>query len=190
VATGANGSGAAIIFDLTQLNFVEDSPLIIAKVDYASHEKRFAWIHTKLSELAQIIETHEIPDDKLHLPALALFERFKVFALFSKHHGFSEENEWRAVYSRERDPKRLLESMLDYAVGRNGIEPKLRYRLAPTPGLTADDLSLEKIVYRIILGPALSAPLAHQSVRRMLEKVGRPALAERVVASRTPFRAS
>jgi hypothetical protein len=185
---GANGNGVAIVFDLSQINFVQDSPLIIAKINYASDGKRHAWMEGKLAELAALVETHDIPEDKLHFPAFAFFDRLKAFSLFSKHHGFSEEQEWRAVYSPERDPEGLLRSMLNYAIGRNGIEPKLRYKLAHVPGLTAEDLCLEKVVHRIILGPSLSTPLHILAVRRMLEKLERTGLAQKVIASGTPFR--
>jgi hypothetical protein len=33
-----------------------------------------------------------------------LFERFKLFALCTKHYGFSEEKEWRAVYMPDAQP--------------------------------------------------------------------------------------
>src|ERR1700722_9974828 len=33
-----------------------------------------------------------------------LFERFKLFALCTKHYGFSEENEWRSVYRPDVPP--------------------------------------------------------------------------------------
>jgi hypothetical protein len=57
-------------------------------------------------------------------------------------------------------------------------------------GLTANDLALEKLVSRIILGPSVSSPLAIKSVHRMLERVGKGVLMGLVKASTTPFRAT
>ncbi len=81
-----------------------------------------------------------------------------------------------------------FESMLSYALGRNGIEPKLKFKVEPISGYTGLDLSLEKIVHQIILGPMMASPLAVNSIQRMLQAVGRSALAERVSASTTPYR--
>jgi hypothetical protein len=185
---GSNGNGAAIIFDTAQLNYVENSPLIIANVTYASQNERRQWIDEKLSAFAGLISNNHIPDEKFYFPAYALFERIKIFSIFTKHHGFSEEKEWRAVYMRERDLNHKMEDMLHYAVGKRGIEPKLKYKIKPIEGLTKNDLSLEKIVNQIILGPSVSSPLAISAVQRMLEKVGKPNLASKLIASTTPFR--
>ena len=185
---GGSGNGAAIVFDTAQLNYADGSPLIIANVTYASRDERLQWIDGKLSVFANLLRNNDVPDEKLYLPACALFERFKIFSIFTKHHGFSEEKEWRAVYLRERDQDKKMEDMLSYAVGRRGVEPKLKLKIRPIEGLTADDLSLEKIVHQIILGPSVSSPLAVSAVRRMLEKVGKHGLTSKLIASTTPLR--
>ena len=115
-------------------------------------------------------------------------ERLKLFALFTKHSGFSEENEWRIVYMSERDPSKKFGSMIGYAINRNGVEPKLKLKVQPLDPSSNSDLSLEKIVDRIILGPSISTVLAREAVRRMLEKNGKPSLASKVVSSTIPFR--
>ena len=185
---GGNGSGAAIIFDTSKLNEIQDSPLIISKVTYASQDKRRDWIDEKLNAFADLIKNNKIPDDKLYLPAYALFERIKIFSIFTKHSGFSEEREWRVVYMKERDSDHKIDSMLHYAVGRRGIEPKFKFKICPIEGVTSNDLSIEKIIHKIILGPSVSSPLAISAVKRMLEKVGKHELTSKVIASTTPFR--
>lgn len=185
---GSNGNGAAIIFDSTQMEYVEGSPLIISKVNYASQGERRQWIDEKLTQFANLLSNSSVPDDKLSLPIHALFERIKMFSIFTKHRGFSEEREWRAVYLRERDFAHKMDGMLHYSIGKNGIEPKFKFKIQPITGLTKDDLSLEKIVSQIILGPSVSSPLAISSVRRMLEKVGKHELAKKLTASTTPLR--
>ena len=185
---GSNGNGAAIVFDTGQLRVVENAPLIIARVHYGSVEQRIAWLEGTLSKCARILRETDIPDDKLYLAAHALFERIKVFALFSKHRGFVEEREWRIVYARDRDQDNKLASMFHYWIGARGVEPKLRLKVAPIEGLTADDLSLAKLIERIILGPSLSSPLARTAVLRMLDRLGKPYLKEKVYASTIPLR--
>lgn len=184
----SNGSGAAIVIDSAKINYVPNSPIIFDKVAYLSREERLQWIDNKLNQFTQLMRQNYIPDNFLSEAVYYLFERIKIFALFTKHHGFKEEREWRAVYLRERDTSHILTKMLDYAVGRNGIEPKLKFKLNPVEGLTKPDLSLESVVEQIILGPTVSSPLAISSVKRMLEHLGKRSLSAKVVASTTPFR--
>lgn len=186
---GGNGNGAAIVFDTAKLEHKPGLvPLIISKVSYHSEDVRREWIEIKLDEFSRLLAKQGIATDKLYLAAYYLFERIKMFALFTKHHGFHEEKEWRVVYLRERDVEKRLDGMLHYAVGPRGIEPKLKFKVLPVDTMTSTDLSLEKIVSQIILGPATSNRLAIESVRRMLQTRGKHQLADRVTASTTPFR--
>lgn len=186
---GGNGHGAAIVFDTSKFEYIEEStPLTLSKVSYYSKEERLNWIEGKLTEFAALLSETPIAMDKLYLPAYALFERFKTFALFTKHHGFQEEQEWRIVYQIERDRDYLFDEMLHYTVGHHGIEPKLKFKIEPIEGLTSEYLLLETVVKEIILGPTISSPMAIKSVNRMLEKVGKHVLAGRVFASTIPFR--
>jgi hypothetical protein len=130
-----------------------------------------------------------IPDEKLYVAAYALFERIKIFALFTKHRGFSEEDEWRIVYLPDRDKEKRLQSMFHYSIGPHGVEPKLRFSVSPISGLTDDDLSLSKIIDRIILGPSISSPIAHASALRMLDLLKHPELKPKLRVSSIPFRA-
>lgn len=185
---GGNGEGAAIVIDTAKITPNEDAPLIISNVVYASREQRLNWIDNKLTQLGGLLAGGRIPDDKLYLAAHALLERLKVFALFSKHRGFHEEREWRVVYLSDRDRDRRLTPMLHYAVGARGLEPKLKLKIGPIPGIVDDGLSLEMLVSMVILGPSVSSPIAVRSAGRMLEKVGKSKLIPRIKASTTPFR--
>jgi hypothetical protein len=185
---GAQGSGVAVVFDLSKLNSIEQSPLLIGKVEYASHPARLDWIDSKLLQVAELLKQHPKTDENLFSIAHAWIERLKLFALFSKHIGFSEENEWRVVYMSERDPEGKLRSMLGYNVTSRGVEPKLKLRLSSVPGVMDESASLSNLVDRIILGPSISTVLAANSVQKMLELAGKPELAERVVASSIPYR--
>jgi hypothetical protein len=163
--------------------------LIIGKVDYESTEGRISWLQKKVAEFARLLTVTSVPSEKLYLPAYALFERIKYFALFTKHRGFKEEAEWRVVYMPDRDKGGRLNHMFHYSIGKRGIEPKLKFKVLPIPEITVDDLSITKITDRIILGPTVSSPIAVETVRRMLTLAKHPELARRVVASRIPFRA-
>jgi hypothetical protein len=186
---GGNGNGAAIVFDTSQFGITShDGPMILDHVEYLSQSERLDWIDRKLDQLADLLSKNYVSDDHLWLPAYSFFERLKVFSLFTKHRGFSEEQEWRAVYLRDRDTDNTFGSMLDYAIGRNGVEPKLKFKVTPIAGITDTDFGLEKMVRQIILGPSVSSQLSSVSIKRMLEKNGKNLLAQRLVASTTPFR--
>lgn len=186
---GGNGRGAAIVFDTAKLTPVEGSPLILAKVHYASGDERRAWFDATAARFAPVLRNTALPDEKIYLAASALFERIKLFALIDKHHGFEEEREWRLVYRSERDTENRLTPMRHYLNGPRGVEPKLRLKIEPLQGFTDEAVSLERLVDRILLGPSTSSPLAKRSVQRMLEIIGRAEMKERVIASSIPFRA-
>jgi hypothetical protein len=127
---GGNGSGAAIVFDTSKLAAMEDSPLIVGKVSYASEQERFAWFAKTAGKAADLLRSHSIPNDKLWLAAWRLFDRIKLFALFTKHHGFAEESEWRVVYMIERDTEVGTDAPLPKRTARRGAEVALQSRSA------------------------------------------------------------
>jgi hypothetical protein len=186
---GADGSGVAIVFNTQKLVAIDNSPLILAEVTYESTQNRILWLNSTLSQFSSILLKADIPDERLYIPAYSLFERIKLFALFTKHHGFKEEREWRVVYMVDKDKNRQYEKMFHYWVGPKGVEPKLRFKVEPANGATSDDLSLLQIVDRIILGPSISSPLAVAAVSRMLERLSYSALKNRLRSSTIPFRA-
>jgi Protein of unknown function (DUF2971) len=187
---GGNGTGAAIVFDTAKLTVKNSSPLIFARVHYASEVQRLKWLADLMNRFAALLAVGNIPDDMLYGPAHYLFERIKLFALFSKHDGFHEEKEWRVVYAPDRDVGQLMAPMFHYSLGSRGAELRLKYKIAPLEGVSAPDFSFENLVERILLGPTISGILAQKAVVRMLEKAGRSALINRVHASSIPFRLS
>jgi len=185
---GAGGSGVAIVFDTTKISFNESSPFIIGAVRYATRAKRLEWIETKIKGLAELVVGTTPSDEELFYIAHYWIERLKVFSLFTKHAGFHEEQEWRIVYMNERDKEGKLKDMLGYAITPRGVEPKLKFKVKPLEGLFGEHLSLEGIIDRIILGPTTSTVIAANSVKRLLQHKGKPALAEKIVPSTIPFR--
>jgi len=187
---GANGHGAAIVFDTDNISESADSPLILAKVQYASTHERLDWIDQKLDVFSDLLKAADVPQDKFYIPVHSLLDRFKMFALFSKHDGFKEEQEWRMVYLKDQDTNNKLANMLSYAVGEKGIEPKLKLKIGYIEGIIEEGNSIPHIVNKIILGPSISNTLTLMTIKRMLEKVGKSELIDRVVMSSTPFRAT
>lgn len=181
---GGDGNGVAIVFDMTRLLLAPQSPLLVRKVQYLSYEQSEAWMDNKLHRFAAALSEAAAPVEDMPAAAEALFERIKLFALFTKHRGFHEEREWRVVYLRERDRAQVLTQQLHYAIGGRGIEPRLRF----STDALGEGAALRDMVQRIILGPVLATPLALRSVVRMLE-IHQAAWADRVTRSSTPYRA-
>jgi hypothetical protein len=185
---GGNGSGVALVFDTTSIKETNTNFLIWAKVHYASREQRTAWIRKKLDLFAELLHRYQLPPSGYRTAIDSLLERFKVFSIFTKHHGFHEEQEWRLVYLRERDKNGMLTDMLGYAIGARGIEPKLKLDLVRLGKIVGQDLSPQRILSRLILGPSISSPLLRATVIRMLETLGLGGLSDKVVTSETPYR--
>jgi Protein of unknown function (DUF2971) len=186
---GASGNGACLVFDTSKIPRIENSPLIISRVHYASAEERRQWIADRITQFCSILTVSDIPVDKLYLAAYSFLERLKLFALFTKHHGFKEEEEWRMVYLPDRDESSSLKSMIDYTIGSRGVEPKLKLKVTEIPDAIPQGLSLTNIIDRILLGPATSSPLAKAMVEKMLGKLKKEELKNKVTASTIPFRA-
>ncbi|MBA2676557.1 DUF2971 domain-containing protein [Ramlibacter sp.] len=185
---GGDGNGVAIVFDMAGLLALPASPLLVRQVQYLSYEQSEAWMDATLQRFAESLVRLGALPDAMPAAASALFERIKLFALFTKHRGFHEEREWRIVYLREHDRDGKLTQQLNYAIGGRGIEPRLRFTVAALGSPEAEAPPLDDLVERIILGPVLATPLALRSVQRMLE-IYRPAWTGRVARSSTPYRA-
>lgn len=78
---GGNGNGAALVFDTGQLNVVPTSPLIVAKVEYATTGQRHEWIERKLLQFSQILQQLSLPRDQLHQAAFFSFHKIQAIRI-------------------------------------------------------------------------------------------------------------
>jgi len=100
---------------VTQRRRFVDIPASQASLDI---EEPKEWVRQRyILQFSEIIKKSALPDDKLYIGSYRFFERIKLFALFTKHRGFLEEREWRAVYMRDRDHTKKLDGMLGYWIG-------------------------------------------------------------------------
>jgi hypothetical protein len=187
---GGQGDGAALIFNTDFISFNPNSPLLIAKVNYASESDRLAWISNQFQTCMKVLAAHalNIPDEKLYIVAHQMFELMKLYSLTSKHPGFSEEREWRIIYLPDRDKNKIMADRFGYIVGKNGIQPKLKFKIQPLPIDPGATWTFENILNQIILGPSLSSQLACKAVCRMLELNNKPQFKTKVSVSSIPLR--
>ena len=191
---GNQGKGAAIVFDTSQLPVPDESPLVLGAVWYATQDDRKAKISEKVDEVSSFLTDNPIPDEYIASFAIELFVRLCLFAIFSKHLGFKEENEWRLVYFKDRDQPesknalRKYEKYYGYLNGANGIQPKLKLPVGELlQGINAN-VTFSDLVNSIIIGPSSASPLAKRSVERMLNLIERSSLVSKLKTSGIPFR--
>lgn len=186
---GASGDGVAIVFDTSRADERDDLPLILAPVHYASHDERRKWINNLAEQFTDILRDQKVAGRHEYIQAVYwLFQRLKMFALFTKHSGFAEEKEWRLVYFPDRDERNDLHQLRHFITNGRGVEPKLRVPMGKET--TVVGIALDDIIHSIILGPSHSTALAERSVKRMLELIGKEHLVEKTRASAIPFRRS
>jgi hypothetical protein len=188
-AYGADASGACIVLNPENIPPVTEGPFVFSRVEYASNTEQLERLDQIIANFCGILRTAEQDHSSVFEYAYYLFERIKIFAVFSKHRGFIEENEWRLVYLTDRDEKKTYSPMIDYVIGPRGLEPKLKIRLNELPEFSPGTLSLKNIVDRIILGPTVSHPLGKAMVEKMLDKLDKGYLKPRVYGSTVPYRA-
>jgi hypothetical protein len=185
---GHDGKGVAFIFDTSEISVPPVSPLILAPIQYATTENRIKYLNDRITYFAKLVSDINWERRYIYLAANVLFERLMKYSLFTKHIGFSEENEWRIVYTPSQDKANALSPMIGYHNGPRGIEPKMRLKIEAIPGVTADDFGLDKTLHGILLGPSGASILAESSFKRMLKLLGKPDLVRNVRSSKIPFR--
>lgn len=185
---GGNGHGVALVFSTENLMSDDKEklvPLTFAPIEYLSGSDRIDWLNRTLNKYCDLLkENKDIPLDLLHHTTSLLFERILLFALYTKHPGFKEEQEWRLSYLPSRDPEMSFGFMFNYAISDSGIEHKLKFKMDSK----SNRQFLENLIYKIIIGPSNFDTLTEASVKRMLQVKGYPSLAERVISSSIPYR--
>jgi hypothetical protein len=115
-----------------------------------------------------------------------LFTMFVASVTCSKHEGFREEREWRAIYSPNRLHSPLMEPSIETV---NGI-PQTIFQL-PLDGTLSPaiaDLDFAKIFDKLIIGPSqFPAPL-FQAFLKTLNAAGITDVEKRIVISGIPIR--
>jgi Protein of unknown function (DUF2971) len=185
---GANGEGAALVFNTGFVTLVPESPLLIVEVQYANDSERRAWLHKTFHQLLSVIASHHITEQNLMAIGFNLFQLALVFSLTSKHPGFREEQEWRVIYLPDRDPFGLMKDRRSYLRRNNRLEPKLRFPIEPLKIEPRQTWTFDSIVERVVLGPTHSSFAGAMLARRMFTALGKPGFASKVWVSEIPYR--
>ena len=87
---GANGQGAAIVFDTSYISIVPGSPLIIGKVQYAPIKNRRSWMEMTLRGCVDVLRHIPMSEEALRVTGLHMFRLMLIYSLMSKDPGFEE----------------------------------------------------------------------------------------------------
>jgi hypothetical protein len=184
---GSNGQGAALIFDTKFLEYANDSPLFFGRVEYASNEDPIAKINEIYIKFFELIKDENIDDEFLTKIGKYIFDVTLFFSLLYKHNAFEEEKEWRMIYVPTFDTKSILTKNLTYLIQNNTIQPKLDFKIEPLGLEPNRDWTFDTILYRLLLGPSHSLPLALEATKQMLKELGKEHLIKKLVASDIPY---
>jgi hypothetical protein len=185
---GANGQGAAIVFNTQFITVVPDSPLLIAKVNYAPNSDRINWINSAFNRCLDILISNEITQLNLSITGANMFQLMLFESLVSKNPGFKEEEEWRIIYMPDRDVRDLMKDQKSYLRRNNTLEPKLRFPIVPLNLEPRQTWTTNSIIDRIVFGPTHASALAINSAKRMFESLDKPELKNKIWVSEIPYR--
>ena len=116
----------------------------------------------------------------------AIFNAFKFAVLCTKHPGFSEEREWRAIYmpSMERSPS--VEKDVEIVNGTPQPICKFRLQNIPECGLTGFEIS--ELLEKVIVGPTKYPDAIYEAFVTLLDRAGVKDAAKRVHVTSIPLR--
>ena len=162
------GHGAAIVFNSQKIPRNEAIPLRIAKVIYLDNQEREKLLKDYLLKWAQITSLNKLTGRDLDHASYAAFLFVKGFSLIVKHKGFSEEKEWRIIYTPEGDLNHFMEKYLSAVILDQGAEPKLKLDIKDMFSQFGIDTNITELIEFVILGPSSSSPIAKSAFCRAI----------------------
>ena len=115
-----------------------------------------------------------------------VFNMFMFGILCTKHPGFHEEREWRAIASPQIYPTPHCTSAIETIHGTPQQVLKLDLKNHPEQGLVG--LAVPELIDRIIIGPCQFPAIIRSAFSELLEQAGLPDAGKRVIASDIPLR--
>ncbi len=176
-----SGSGVAIVFNPQKVLRDESDITPPGKAIYRNPD-RIIYSVREITRVTQEFITQElISFDKkfIKIAADVWFHYIKLVAFFTKHDGFKEELEWRMAHIPETyDTEKKEKIPISYKISGSGIDPVLKVPFE----------SLEECIEKIVLAPTANSNTAEAALKAMLRESNFPSLADKVTASKIPFR--
>lgn len=184
-AFGGNVARVALVFNLP---WHSESPkalkLIFSPVTYLGDQEMelsFRRVIENVERECEFLKTMGRTQLVRHL-----FAMFLTSATCSKHPGFAEEREWRAIYLPSIDPSPLMRSSIEVIQG----VPQRVYHI-PLEGSSDSvlaDLDFAKVFDGLIIGPSPFAVPMYGAFHESLTKAGVTNAERRMVVSNIPIR--
>ena len=173
-----NNSGASAALILNNPTPTEGLNVFLCPARYCSESIVYSELDSMLQNLndeAKFISELEMSFIRSQV-VLALI----LLTVSLKHKGFREEEEWRVVYLPELIPSIIkIDNSVEVI---NGL-PQVVYKL-PLKG----NMSLEKIVHQVLIGPSKYPVVQVQAFRELLKKLGISEPDTRLGLSNIPLR--
>ena len=180
---GDDGKGVSLGIDTAFINRENDQPFIFAKIEYMTEEKISNVLSEKIKISECFIRKNNVTNSKILIDlSHIMLRRLLVAALFIKHIGFLEEQEWRVVYIKEFDKQNKFIESITYNLNGNNLYNIFKLDLKNTK------LKLEDIVYKIILGPDTNQDLLFSGAKTMFKKIKKENLITKIQKSNIPYR--
>ena len=169
----------AVMFSNTQVLKVISSPVAYRQPDQ---------VGVAINKVAQTITIHTdflkgISRDDART---AVFNMFLFGILCTKHPGFLEEREWRAIASPQMYPTPHCISGIEVIRGVPQRVLKIDLKNHPEQGLVG--LAIPELIDRIIIGPCQFPAIIRAAFLELLQEAGVPDADERIVDSKIPLR--
>lgn len=149
--------------------------------DEASFCEEFSKV---VSNLDEHLKTAKSPDS-VQLFSI-LLNVFHFATLSTKHKGFSEEREWRVIYSPTMSPSDKITFDLETIAGVPQRVYKFPLKNYPEQGHFG--VTIPELLSEIIIGPTSQGFLIYDALVRALESVGVEEAAKKVKISNIPLR--
>ena len=184
-AYGGPTAGVAIVFNSEPL-FVENSDLGVysSPVLYGGYPEFTVEFDNVVNKIESNIETLKlVPRHIAHSIFLNSFQ----YAVFStKHPAFGEEKEWRLLHSPFVNPSSLLKQNIHTIRGIPQTIYEIPLNLEPE--FNKPWLTLDKLIYQIIIGPCQYPGEVSWALMQLLEEAGVSKPETRIVVADIPLR--
>lgn len=162
-------SGVAIVIKGEAMALENDSLGVyaspVAYWEAPQIEAEFANIAKRLKMNFEVISSMQ-----RELVKVYLFNIFRFLVLCTKHPGFSEEREWRAITSPILDGSAVREHAIEIVRGTPQVVQKFHFRNVPEKSI--DGLALSQVIDRVIIGPCEFPQVVWKALYHSLKDVG------------------
>ena len=184
-AFGASSTRLAIVISVPhQSGIARELGIVFGPVAYLQEHQ----VHAVIEE---IIENCKREAEFLKTSGAETIRAMLFMMLFAgatslKHEGFHEEREWRAIYSPQLFPSKLMEKTLKTVAG----VPQHIFLLPMDERVSAalHEIDLTHALDRVIIGPTQYPWVLRDALIEVLTEIGIPSPSERVQLSQIPIR--